>query len=138
MSRLVLDCSVTMGWCFEDEANEYTESVLAGLSDGGAAVPSIWLLEVANVLAIAERKGRTNSAKVARFLEILSGLPIVVDEQTSIRAFSQILSLARTQQLTSYDAAYLDLAMREGLPLATQDSVLQKAATKAGVRIFGN
>ncbi len=136
MNRRVIDCSVAMGWCFEDEANEYADAVLEGLNDGEAIVPSIWPLEVVNVLAVAERKGRTDSAKTGRFLASLGHLPIRVDDQTSAKAFSDILSLARAHRLSSYDAAYLELAMREGLDLATQAQALRQAALAAGVGLF--
>lgn len=135
MGDLVLDCSVTMSWCFEDQSNSYTESVLDLLGHKKALVPAHWPLEVTNVLLTAERKKILSEAQSARFTEILLSLPVDIDEKTSLKAFQETLSLARSHKLTSYDAAYLELAMRQGLPLATQDNALKKAAKKNGVRL---
>jgi predicted nucleic acid-binding protein len=134
MNRFVLDCSVTMAWCFEDEADPHTDAVLASLATQEAIVPNLWPLEVANVLAICERKGRITSAEIAQFLQMLGNLPIIVDSETARRAFGEVLSLARTEQLSAYDAAYLELALREGCPLATLDATLAASADKLGVR----
>ena len=131
--NLVLDCSIVMAWCFEDEATEFTDSLLDLLIEGNAKVPSIWPLEVANVLAISERKGRTNQAKITQFLQLLNDLPITVDTKTGEKAFTDVLTLARTNRLTCYDAAYLELALREGLPFATLDEGLKRVALKLGV-----
>jgi predicted nucleic acid-binding protein len=131
--NLVLDCSVAMAWCFEDEASEFTDSLLNELAEGAAKVPSIWALEVANVLAISERKKRTTQAKITQFLQLLGDLPITVDVKTGEKAFTDILTLARAHRLTSYDAAYLELTLREGLPLATLDEGLKRAAVDLGI-----
>lgn len=136
MSRFVLDCSVTMAWCFEDETNKYTEAVLDRLSDGEGLVPALWSLEMANVLLVGERRKRLNKAQSLRFAMLINDLPIYVDERTAERALGEILSLAREHSLSSYDAAYLELAIREGLPLATQDAALKKAARKCGVGVL--
>ncbi len=133
MIRFVLDCSVAMAWCFEDETNPYTEAVLQDLADAGAVVPSIWPLEVANVLLVAERRKKISKAQSRRFVELLQSLPIDVDEVSTARAWDGVLSLAREQYLSAYDAAYLELAMREGLPVATADNDLKKAAKRCGV-----
>ena len=125
-----------MAWCFEDEATEFTDSVLEELAQESAKVPSIWFLEVANVLAISERRGRTNQAKITQFLRLLGSLPITVDAKTAEKAFTDVLTLARTHKLTSYDAAYLELALREGLALATLDEELKRVANKLGVTIL--
>ncbi len=131
--NFVLDCSITMTWCFEDEATEFTDSLLDNLAQAIAKVPSIWFLEVANVLAISERRGRTNQAKITQFLQLLSGLPIIVDVKTGEKAFTDVLTIARAHRLTSYDAAYLELALREALPLATLDEGLKRVALNIGV-----
>ncbi|MBR8834372.1 MAG: type II toxin-antitoxin system VapC family toxin [Stigonema ocellatum SAG 48.90 = DSM 106950] len=136
--NFVLDCSIAMAWCFEDEATDFTDSLLESLAQVNAKVPSIWFLEVANVLAISERRGRTNQAKITQFLRLLGSLPIVVDAKTEEKAFTDVLTLARTHKLTSYDAAYLELALREGLPLATLDEGLKRAALNIGVKIIRN
>jgi predicted nucleic acid-binding protein len=133
MSRLVLDCSIAMAWCFEDEADPRADEVLARLVRDTAIVPGIWPLEVANVLAVCERKGRITVASTAQFLKMLGGLPIVIDDQGANRAFGEVLMLARTWRLSAYDAAYLELALREGCPLATLDAALQQAAAGLGI-----
>lgn len=137
MSRFVLDCSVTMAWCFDDEADGYADAVLDGLVDGTAVVPSRWPLEIANVLLVAERRGRLNKADSARFLELLGALPIEVDGETHGRAIGAIVSLGRERGLSSYDTAYLELAMRENVPLASLDQPLRLAAEGSGVSLLG-
>ena len=136
MSRFVLDCSVAMAWCFADEADAVADSVLDRLSQDVALAPSIWLLEVANVLVVAERSGRISSADAARFLDLLAALPIVIDETTRERAWGLIAGLGREHGLSSYDAAYLELAMREGVPLASRDAALRSAAEASGVPVM--
>jgi predicted nucleic acid-binding protein len=133
---LVIDCSVTMAWYFKDEATPYTNAVRAALASGRAAVPALWPLEVANVLLMGERRKRSTQAKATKWLRFLTALPIAVDTQTPGLAFDPILSLARSLELTAYDAAYLELAMRLGLPLATRDDALEKAAQAVGVTLF--
>ncbi len=132
----VVDNSVVMSWCFEDERNHYGASVLESLDAGEAFVPAIWPLEVGNVLLVAERRKRLSQASVVRFLELLSGLPIVVEQERPERMLKEIISLAREHWLSTYDASYLDLAMRHNLPLATQDSSLLKAAGMCKVPIY--
>ncbi len=136
MTRFVLDCSVAMAWCFESEADAYTDAALGVLSKGMAVVPSLWPLEIANVLLMAERHRRLSGADTARFLDLLSGLPIEVDGPPALQDLSAIVALGRQHRLTAYDAVYLHLAMREQLPLATQDRALRTAARAAGVRQF--
>ena len=136
MSRFVLDCSVTMTWCFEDEVTPWTQSVLAAVTAQEAVVPSHWPLEVANVLAIAERQRRVTAAQITRFLANLDGLPITIDDQTATRALGDVLMLARTHRLSAYDAAYLELALRTGCPLASLDGPLNKAAAGLGIALF--
>jgi predicted nucleic acid-binding protein len=133
----VLDCSVTMAWCFDDETTPYTDSVQDQLDDVRAVVPTIWPLEVANAAIVGERRKRLDEARSTRFFALLSGLPIVVDDGTSGRAFSDIAHLARAHNLSSYDAAYLELAIRRGLPLACLDGKLKTAAQAVGVQLFG-
>lgn len=131
----VLDCSMTLAWFFEDESTPVAQRTLERLAEHGAIVPALWRLEVANVLAIAERKGRTSHPKSDRFLGLLSGLSIQVDEHAESRAFDHVLALCRDHAVTSYDATYLDLAIRKGLPLATLDADLKKAAKKLRVEL---
>lgn len=132
----MVDCSVVMAWCFEDESDEYADSVLDRLTVSEAVVPSIFALEVANVLLVGERKNRLTEADSSRFIEMLRELPIIVDQETSDRAMTEILAVGREQSLSSYDAAYLELAMREGVALATQDKILRKAARSCGVKLL--
>ncbi len=132
----VLDCSITMAWCFDDEATAYTNGVRASLVDARAVVPSHWALEVANAAVGGERRKRLDEARSQRFIALLKLLPIVVDEETSERALADTLHLARAHNLSSFDAAYLELAMRRGLPLASLDGKLNTAATTAGVVLF--
>ncbi len=131
----VLDASVTLGWCFRDKENAYAHRVLRRLQDDSAVVPAIWLLEVANGLVLAQRRGRLSGADVAQVRSALAGLPIEWEDLTLEQAFGPVLELARAHGLSAYDAAYLDLAMREGLPLATQDDALLTAAQQVGVSL---
>jgi predicted nucleic acid-binding protein len=135
-SGFVVDTSIVMSWCFEDEENSYAEAVLESLESAQAFVPAIWPLEVGNVLLVAERKKRLSQTAVVRFLSLLDGLPITVEQETRDRMLKEIVSLAREHGLSTYDASYLDLAMRLDLPLATQDTFLAKAAKKSKVPAF--
>ncbi len=137
MTSFVLDASVAMAWCFEDEATAATGAVLSRLSVETASVPAIWPIEVANVLAIAERRQRITVADSAAFIAKVENLAIHVDQETSSRAFTRILDVAREERLTAYDAAYLELAMRLGVPLATKDGPLGEAARRLGVIVLG-
>ncbi len=136
MTGLVVDASIALAWCFEDEATAASWAILDRLSVEPAFVPSIWPLELANVLAGAERRGRIDAADIAEFLARLALLDLRVDEQTASRGLTEILALARAHALTSYDAAYLDLAMRDGVPLATRDRALADAAARCGVTVI--
>ncbi|MBA3813185.1 MAG: type II toxin-antitoxin system VapC family toxin [Alphaproteobacteria bacterium] len=133
MNRFVLDCSLTMSWCFEDEKSPEGDSVLDGLiqEEREGIVPSLWRLEVVNVLNVAERRGRISTARSLLFLDFLVELPIIVDETP--QDFKDILLLSKTYNLSAYDAAYLDLAARSQIPLATLDKKLKVAANDASV-----
>jgi predicted nucleic acid-binding protein len=132
----VLDCSVTMAWCFDDEATPYTNGVRDSLAAMRAVVPSLWPLEVANATIVGERRKRLDEARSQRFIVLLDALPIITDDETGNRAFGDVIHLARAYQLSAYDAAYLELAIRRGLPLACLDGKLKAAATAAGVSLF--
>lgn len=136
MTAFVLDCSVAVAWCFEDEATPESDALLARLAVEAASVPSLWPLELGNVLAMAERRGRITTARLSDFLASLDDLPIAIDEATSQRALHEVLALARAERLTTYDAAYLELAMRLGVPLATRDRELSRAAAKLGTTVI--
>lgn len=129
----VVDNSVVMTWCFEDQANPYADSILERLTKAVAYVPSVWPLEVVNVLLAAERKKYISESDSVRFISLLSQLPILVEYESPEKAMKDLLGLARAHNLSSYDASYLDLAMRKGLPLATLDEKLRKAAESTKV-----
>ncbi|MGA3043464.1 MAG: type II toxin-antitoxin system VapC family toxin [Bryobacteraceae bacterium] len=135
MSRLVLDNTVTMAWCFSDEATEFTKTLLLRLSNStdSALVPALWLYEVANVVELAVRKGRIPEEKAIAFFESLADLPIEVENPSRTQVFVAGRMLAGQYQLTSYDAAYLELAFRHKLPIASLDRALMRAAWAAGL-----
>jgi predicted nucleic acid-binding protein len=132
----VLDCSVTMAWCFDDEATPYTDGVRDRLAEVRAIVPSLWSLEVANAAIVGERRKRLDEARTLRFVALLNGLPIVIDDETAAKAWSETMHLARAYNLSAYDAAYLELAIRRGLPLACLDGKLKTAAEAMGVMLY--
>ena len=132
----VLDNSVVMAWCFDDEENDYADAALESLEAGEALAPAVWPLEAGNVLLAAERKQRLSQAASVRFLELLDVLPIQVEQESPDRMFKEVVSLAREQGLSTYDASYLDLAMRRALPLATRDAALMEAARRCGIPLF--
>jgi predicted nucleic acid-binding protein len=136
VSELVADSSLTMAWYLEDEQDAYADAVLGALARVEAVVPPLWPYEVANGLLIAERRGRTTATNIQRILALLQPLPIRVDLAAHERARGEVLALARQENLTVYDAAYLELAMREGLPIATLDRALRLAAARVGVPEF--
>jgi predicted nucleic acid-binding protein len=139
VSRYVLDNSVAMRWLLvsQKKADQaYAEKVLQSLAETEAVVPHLWHLEAANVLLGAEKRGELETGEVERFLAQLESLPIQVDPLTAHQAFSRTLGLSRAYKLSSYDAAYLELSIREGLPLATLDKDLRKAAKKADVDLY--
>jgi len=125
-----------MSWCFKDQANDYADSVLGQLTGATAYVPSVWPLEVVNVLLAAERRNYINEADSVRFIHLLSNLPILVQHEGPEKAMKDLLGLARTYELSSYDASYLDLAMKKGLPLATLDRKLREAASAVKLQVF--
>lgn len=132
----VLDCSVAMAWCFEERRDESTLAVLGMLGDASAVVPQHWYLEVANVLVVSERRGLVTAQKSGEFLSLFGSLPLVTDGLTAGHAWDTSLQLARNHGLTSYDAAYLELALRRGLPLATRDKKLVAACKHVGIRVI--
>lgn len=136
MSAFVLDASIAVAWCFEDEADPAADALLDSLKARGAVVPALWPLEVANVLVQAERRGRITMTTVDGRLAAFEALPITVDTTSWRSTGAAALALARLHGLTTYDAAYLELAMRRGLPLATRDKALRRAATAVGVGVL--
>ena len=134
---LVVDSSVTLAWVYSEEATEAISEVLARLTDRGAWVPALWRLEVANVLEMGVRRGRHDTAFRDAALADLAVLPISLDAETDRQAWGATLRLAARHRLTTYDAAYLELAQRRGLPLATLDKELRSAAVVEGVILLG-
>jgi predicted nucleic acid-binding protein len=134
--RFVIDNSVVMAWCFAETSSGYARDVLNLLTDHHALAPAVWPLEAANFLLVAERRRRIPHAHALRFLQLLGSLPITVDPEPAGAVFDQIFALARTTGLSSYDASYLWLAVRESVPLATLDDALRKAARQCGVKIL--
>ena len=124
-----------MAWCFTEEATEFTKTLLSRLSNltDSAVVPALWLYEVANVVELAVRKGRIPGEKALAFLDSLADLPIEVENPSRTQVFVTVRTLAGQYQLTGYDAAYLELAIRHQLPLASLDKALSRAALAAGL-----
>lgn len=135
-AAFVVDCSVAMAWLFHDEAMPKTAALLSRLATETALVPAWWFIEITNVLTMAERKRRLTPAQSDAFIADLSKLGIERDDEAPNRAFTHLLGLCRAHQLTSYDAIYLDLAIRRRLPLATLDEDLHKAAKRLGVPLL--
>jgi predicted nucleic acid-binding protein len=136
IAEFVLDGSLALAWYFKDEADPYADAVAARFPSARALVPVIWPLEVANAVLMGERRQRSTEAQATKWLGYLGSLPIAVDEETNERAWDELLSLGRAHRLSAYDAAYLELALRRGLPLATLDDKLKAAASAAGVASF--
>ncbi len=136
MSGVVVDASVALAWCFPDEASEYADRVLVALNGQTLVVPAVWGLEIANALLTGERRKRLMRPEILRFVALLEGLSILQDGQSVRESVSNVLPLARDYGLSAYDAAYLELAIRHSVPLATLHRNLQKAAKRAGIHIF--
>ena len=133
MKAFVLDCSLTMAWCFEDEQTEQSQALLERLAHDEAVAPSLWALEVTNVLLVAERRGRLTAARAEGFAAVLKRLPITVSDASPSGTFDRVLPLARSLGLSAYDASYVELALSLGLPLASLDRRLIEAANRLGV-----
>jgi len=137
LTRFVVDASVALCWYFEDQTAAYTEAVFDSLATGNQAlVPAIWPLEMVNALVVAWRQKSVTSEQLENFIADLKDLPVEIDSQGGDRVYSSILRMSCQYQLSSYDAAYLDLAACEGLPLATLDRNLRAAAKRLKVAIF--
>lgn len=136
MAAFVLDASLTLSWCFEEEGTPETNTLLELLKTKTAEAPALWLLEVMNILVLAERRGRISEIELFDYRARVGKLPVDIDPETHTRAVREIFQLARTHQLTTYDAAYLELALRRGLPLATQDQALRAQAQALGIAVL--
>jgi predicted nucleic acid-binding protein len=132
----VLDCSMTMAWIFPDEATKGSTALRESLLEDYALVPTVWPLEVANVLLVATRRKRVQESEWPKLLADLAVLPIEVDRETSERALSDGLQVARRYDLSAYDAVYLELALRRKAPIATLDKNLKSACRRAGVDVL--
>lgn len=133
MIEAVIDASLAMAWCFDDEPSDYADSIARRLGDLELVVPAHWSLEVTNAFLTGERRGRCGPENVRAWLEFLRGLPIRRDDSTPSRAWHETLALARETGLTSYDAAYLELAVRLRAPLGSLDKHLRRAAKERGL-----
>ena len=136
MNAIVVDASVALAWCFPDEASNYADSVLVAIETQTLIVPAIWAVEIANALLVGERRKRIRQPDVRRFVELLKDLNIAEDAQAVADTVNNIFPLAQKYRLSAYDAAYLDVAVRRDIPLATLDGDLQKAALAAGIKTF--
>jgi len=132
----VLDCSMTMAWVFPDEASDITDSLRESLLKDRAVVPVIWPIEVGNVLLVATRRERISRDDWPRIRDNLEALPIDVDPESCDRVLESVLPIAYERELSVYDAMYLEVALRRGLPLATLDKELGAAGMKAGVEVL--
>lgn len=133
----ILDCSVALTWVLPDEGRQHhSMELLQRLESEGAVVPEAWPLEMANALLVARRRRRLTERDVERAVEDLTALPIIVDQETHRRALKTTFSLADKYKLSSYDAAYLELAQRTRLPLATLDKKLRSACRAAGIELL--
>jgi predicted nucleic acid-binding protein len=136
--NIVVDASMAVAWLFYDERTEAPQAILRRVAVEGALVPSLWRLEVANVLRSAVRRKRCDSGYATRCLQRLGRLSIVVDQETDAHAWGRTRQLSTEHDLTAYDAAYLELALRRHRPLASCDSALIAAGRKAGLDVLGD
>ena len=130
----ILDCSTTMSWCFKDEFNEYSKLTLNYCNKFTVTVPPLWKLEITSALLIAEKRSRINIADSTRFIDLLNTLPINISD-LSFSTY-ELINVARSNNLTSYDTAYLMLAMHEELPMTTNDKALIKACHNNDVSLL--
>ncbi|MBI2837815.1 MAG: type II toxin-antitoxin system VapC family toxin [Acidobacteria bacterium] len=135
MERFVVDNSVVMAWGL-DESSRYADVIMDLVSEAEVLVPGIWPLEFANALLVAERRKRLSEAESMRLKELVLEIPITVVSEPISRILSDILALARKYGISCYDASYLDLAMREAVPLATIDNALREAARRCRVTVM--
>jgi len=134
---LVVDASVTLAWYFPDESNNLADAALDYVGNEGALVPIHWRAEITNGLTMGIRRNRISMAYRAEIIQVLQNLPFIVDAESHEQMWSSSMRLADRYGLSIYDAAYLELAQRKRLPLATLDKALQKAALDSGVELFG-
>lgn len=130
----ILDCSVAITWCFEDEKNEHSKFVLNYCMKHGAIVPYLWKLEITNTLLVSEKRNRLHIADTVKFIDLYNSLPLNISNFNF--SIHEITQTARSNNLTTYDTTYLLTAMHEGLPIATNDKVLIKACHNNGVPLL--
>ncbi len=135
---LVIDSSITLSWFFEDERSAAADAVLRQVTESGAVAPSLWKLEVANALQTAVKRNRISAAFRDASIADLRALVVAIDPETDNQAWATTLHLAERYWLTLYDAAYLELAQRLGLPLATLDQELRAAGNALGISVLGS
>ncbi len=133
LSAIVLDCSVAIVWCFEDETHPYAEGVLDRLDQMRAVVPALFPFEFANALLVGERRGRSGAEGTHRSFQLIRSLPISIDADFTPERMDRVIALSREYNLSVYDASYLELAIRQAVPLASLDQKLASAARKANV-----
>lgn len=136
MSGLVIDSSVALAAVFDDETSDYADSAIVELRESPGLVPSLWLLEVGNALLVAERRGRIDEFGCSMALELLRELPLRVEQDLTNARLDRVVALARRRGISSYDAAYLEMAIRLSIPLATLDERLRAAARAEGIQLF--
>jgi predicted nucleic acid-binding protein len=137
VKRFVLDASVALAWLVDDPVPPYALDLKRKLPNTRPLVPPLWILEIANALAVAERRGNLTPEQVGRLLHLVEQLlGEKIETSTSVVAFRQVLTTARSFRLTAYDAVYLETARSEGIPLATLDRALRDAAARAGVELM--
>ncbi len=132
----VVDCSVIMAWCFADETEPGAEKALDRLKQEWAIVPALCPIEVVNVLLVAERRKRITSESLQKLLAFVAALPIATDAEMPLARMPALAALGRSLDVSAYGTAYIELAMRLGLPLATLDRRMQKAAQQSGVTLL--
>ena len=137
MPAFVLDSSVALAWALPRQQTARTKALLAQTTDHGALTTALWPIEVANVLMIYERRGQMTTAERTSAVGFYTNLPIEIDDQTTVRAWSTAFDLSLAHKLTVYDAGYLELSLRSGLPLASLDEPLCRAAASLGVLVLG-
>ena len=136
MQSLVLDASVTISALFEEAQSDKARDIFATIAADGAVVPTLWPLEVGHILLRAERRRLLEAADRREHLRLLSRLPIALDHAMASHAWHDTMVLAQRYALTLYDATYLELSLRRGLPLATFDAALRRAAAAAGATLL--
>jgi len=135
--ELVLDCSLALAWTVPDEGSKAAERLLSGIDkESKLWIPALWWYELSNALTVAQRRGRLNDSDALRLIELYRRLPLFTDTLLGADAVFRFRSLAQRYNLSAYAAAYLELAQRRGVALATLDGALKKAASKAGIRVI--